>query len=101
MFNLILFIAFILNFVLAHLIGNNGKYRKIGYGTSFFVSFLLSPIIGLLLVISSKSLSDDELKILEDKENAIKKTSMLGNILFYVFMTVILSISAIMIYHMY
>ena len=69
MFILIFVVAFIVNVVISHLIGKSGEDRKIGYRTAFLVSFLLSPIIGLLLVISSKYLMEEEIK---NKEEGIK-----------------------------
>ena len=53
-------IGLVLNGILAHIIGNVAKDRKIGYNTAFLVSFLLSPLIGLLLVIASVPLTEAE-----------------------------------------
>lgn len=39
---------------LAALIGQLGKSRKIGFGWSFALSLFLSPIIGLIITLSSK-----------------------------------------------
>jgi MFS family permease len=50
---LIVILGLVINGVIAHIIGNVGKDKKIGYSTTFWISFLLSPIIGLLLVIAS------------------------------------------------
>jgi cytosine/uracil/thiamine/allantoin permease len=59
--NLILVIVgLIINGIIANLIGNLGSEKKIGYKTSFCVSFLLSPIIGLLMVIASVPLLEGE-----------------------------------------
>jgi cytosine/uracil/thiamine/allantoin permease len=59
--NLILVIVgLIINGIIANLIGNLGNEKKIGYKTSFCVSFLLSPIIGLLMVIASVPLLEGE-----------------------------------------
>jgi len=69
MFILIFVVAFIVNVVISHLIGKSGEDRKIGYRTAFLVSFLLSPIIGLLLVISSRHLTEEEIKLTTKKEN--------------------------------
>ena len=53
-------IGLVLNGILAHIIGNVATDRKIGYNTAFLVSFLLSPLIGLLLVIASVPLTEAE-----------------------------------------
>jgi hypothetical protein len=56
---LLVLVGLVINGVVAHLVGNLGKEKKIGYQTSFLVSFLLSPIIGILMVIASP-VSDEE-----------------------------------------
>ena len=100
MFYFILVIVVIINGIISHLVGKNGKSRKIGYDTSFFVSFFLSPIIGLLLVLSSKNLSDDEIKKIEEADiNKNKKSSKLNNILFYSFLGIIISLILILIFN--
>ena len=40
----------------AVLVGWAGSNRKIGFGWSFFLSLLLSPIIGLIITLCSKKL---------------------------------------------
>ena len=37
-----------------------GKKRKIGYGKSVFWSIVLGPVIGLIIVLSSKRLTEQE-----------------------------------------
>ena len=97
MFYSIIIIAVIINGIISHLVGNNGKNRKIGYDTSFLVSFFFSPIIGLLLVLSSKNLSDEEIKLIEAKELEKKNnTSKLSNVLFYSFLIIIFLIIGIL-----
>ena len=56
-------IGIVANLFLSHLVGKNGENRQIGYGTSFFVSFFFSPLIGLLLVLTSKELTDNNTEI--------------------------------------
>lgn len=47
---------YIIWIILAILVGILGKDRKIGFGLSFFLSIILSPLIGLIIVlISDKS----------------------------------------------
>lgn len=66
---IILIIAIVVNVILANLIAKQGEDRKIGYTNSFLVSLLLTPLIGLLLVIASMPLSNEEkeIKKREDK----------------------------------
>ena len=53
--NYIWIIVIVLYVIFAHLIAQNfGTKRKIGYGKSILWSILLSPIIGLLITLSSK-----------------------------------------------
>ena len=54
---LIIVIVLIANAILSHVIAKQGEDRKIGYTNSFLVSFVFSPLIGLLLVIASKELT--------------------------------------------
>ena len=50
-------IAGAINIISAHLIAQYiGKKREIGYGKSVFWSIVLSPIIGLIITLSSKRL---------------------------------------------
>lgn len=44
----------VVNLILAHLVGKAGEKKEIGYGTSWALSFFLSPIISMLFVINSK-----------------------------------------------
>ena len=50
---LIILIGLIINTAVAHIIGNVAKDRKIGYLNAFLLSFLLSPLLGILIVIAS------------------------------------------------
>lgn len=59
---LIILIVLIANAILSHVIAKQGEDRKIGYTNSFLVSFVFSPLIGLLLVIASKELTNEEKK---------------------------------------
>lgn len=42
------------------LVGLIGINRKIGFGGAFFLSLLLSPLIGLIFALVSKSLSEEK-----------------------------------------
>ena len=49
--------GWLMYFMLAHIIADAfGRHRKIGYGKSVFWCVLLTPIIGVLIVLSSKEL---------------------------------------------
>ena len=48
------FILFLIYLVIAALIAQLGKKRKIGFGWSFFFCLFLSPIIGLFITLASK-----------------------------------------------
>jgi len=51
-------IMFILWIVFSIVIGLVGSNRKIGFAGGFFLSLLLSPVIGLIVVLMSKSKDD-------------------------------------------
>jgi len=53
---IILFI--ILNIPLSHIVAKTSEKKDIGYNTTFWVSFLFSPLIGLLLSIASPNNPD-------------------------------------------
>ena len=58
---LIIIVALAINTIIANIVGKVGKTKEIGYNTAFFVSFLLSPLIGLLLVIASNPLTPEQI----------------------------------------
>ena len=45
--------VYIIWILLAFLVPNQGGNRTIGYWPSFFISLLLSPLIGILIVLAS------------------------------------------------
>lgn len=53
MTTILIITVLIINAAVAHIIGNVAKDRKIGYNTAFLLSFLLSPLLGILIVIAS------------------------------------------------
>ncbi len=59
-FVLLCILGVLLNIFLAHLNGKVGESRKIGYEISFLVSFILSPLIGLIVSLSSEKIQDQE-----------------------------------------
>jgi hypothetical protein len=51
------------NFVVCYFIGVLGRNRKLGFWGHFFASLLLTPVIGLLLVVATDPVRDrDEVK---------------------------------------
>lgn len=44
-----LFMVFLIWLFLCHLIGKVGESRNIGYGSAFLLSFIFSPLIGLII----------------------------------------------------
>lgn len=57
----IIIVALIINAIIANIVGKVGKTKEIGYNTAFFVSFLFSPLLGLLLVIASNPLTPEQI----------------------------------------
>jgi len=48
--------------VLSIVIGIVGSKRKIGFAGAFFLSLLLSPLIGLIFTLTSKDIEDEKYK---------------------------------------
>jgi MFS family permease len=69
----ILFVAFTISGIIAHFIGKIGVDRKIGYSGAFWFSFLLGPLIGILVVIASPKLTEENTKTTHIKSNAQKR----------------------------
>jgi hypothetical protein len=62
------------------IIGLIGSSRKIGFGGAFFLSLLLSPLIGLIITVASKSNSDIEyqeklLDVQKQQKESLEKIS--------------------------
>lgn len=64
----IIIIALAINATVAHIIGNVAKDRKIGYNAAFLASFLLSPLLGILIVIASPLNTTETTKAPQNKE---------------------------------
>tara|TARA_B100000787_G_scaffold166678_1_gene152265 strand:+ start:547 stop:1323 length:777 start_codon:yes stop_codon:yes gene_type:complete len=67
--------------VLSFVIGFLGSSRKIGFGGAFFASLLLSPIIGLIITLVSKSNDDEEykertLRVQQEQQETLIKMSL-------------------------
>lgn len=50
------------NVILSYITGVIGKERKIGFSNAFFVSLLLSTIVGFIVVLSSPRITDERYK---------------------------------------
>ena len=66
--------------IFSMLIGIIGSNRKIGFAGAFFLSLLLSPLIGLIFTLVSKSLSDEKyekelLEVQRKQKEAIENLS--------------------------
>jgi len=64
----IIIIGLVINAAVAHIIGNVAKDRKIGYNTAFLLSFLLSPLLGILIVLASPMNTGETAKAPQAKE---------------------------------
>jgi len=70
---IILFVAFTISGIIAHFIGKIAEDRKIGYSGAFWFSFLLGPLIGILVVLASPKLTEENTKTTHIKSNAQKR----------------------------
>lgn len=50
---ILIIISVVVNLIISDIVANIGKTKEIGYNTAFLVSFILTPLIGILLVIAS------------------------------------------------
>jgi hypothetical protein len=58
----------LVNFVVCYFIGVLGRNRKLGFWGHFFASLLLTPVIGLLLVVATDPVRNrDEAKMAKPK----------------------------------
>ena len=77
--NGILIIYFFITIIAAFLIAELGKTRKIGYWSAFFITLLLSPLLGLLFVGFSDRETKESHRYKDSMEQA-KKEEFKGNI---------------------
>jgi hypothetical protein len=73
MTTILIIIVLIINAVVAHIIGNVAKDRKIGYNTAFLLSFLLSPLLGIRIVIASPLVVPGDVKKINKKTQPDEK----------------------------
>lgn len=58
---LVLIVALIINLLLSIEVSKVAQTREIGKDTAFWISFLFSPIMGLLFVLASRPLTDEQI----------------------------------------
>ena len=56
------FLLVLVNIVLSYFIGFLGRNRKLGFWGHFFGSLLLTPVIGLLLIVATDPVKDKDKK---------------------------------------
>lgn len=62
--------VFVIIVVASILVALLGRHRKFGFWGYFFASLLLSPIIGLLLVVASSPKPQDPIRVVEPYREA-------------------------------
>ncbi len=50
---LFIIVGLIINGIVSHIIAKIGEEKSIGYQTAFLISFLLTPLLGVLIVIAA------------------------------------------------
>lgn len=60
-------IALIINLVISNEVGKVAETRELGREKGFWISFLLSPIMGLLFVLASRPLSDEQVNQIKNR----------------------------------
>lgn len=64
----IVFISLIVNFFISLEVGKLAETRELGKEKGFWFSFLLGPFIGLLFVLASRQLTDEQLSLKSQEE---------------------------------
>ena len=62
----------VVNGVIAHFVGKLADERRLGYGAGFAISFLLSPVLGLLFTIASQTLTVEEMAQRNSKVDVVE-----------------------------
>ena len=60
-------IALILNLFISNEVGKVAETRELGREKGFWISFLLSPILGLLFVLASRPLTDEQVNQIRNR----------------------------------
>lgn len=71
----IVIVGLVINGIIANIIGKIGSDKKIGYSTAFWVSFLLTPLLGILMVIASQPITEKERTDTEQKTHQTASTN--------------------------
>jgi hypothetical protein len=66
----VLLILVLVNFGMCYFIGVLGRNRKLGFWGHFFASLLLTPLIGMLLIVATDPVRD------EDEEKPVKRKTV-------------------------
>lgn len=64
---IIFVIALIINLVISNEVGKVAETRELGREKGFWISFLLSPILGLLFVLASRPLTDEQVNQIRNR----------------------------------
>lgn len=64
---IIFVIALIINLVISNEVGKVAETRELGREKGFWISFLLSPVLGLLFVLASRPLSDEQVNQIKNR----------------------------------
>ena len=65
----IVFVSLIVNFFISLEVGKLAETRELGKEKGFWFSFLLGPFIGLLFVLASRQLTNEQLSIKSQEVN--------------------------------
>lgn len=58
---IVLIVALIINLIISQEVAKVAQTRELGKEKGFWISFLLSPLLGLLFVLASRPLSDEQI----------------------------------------
>jgi len=70
-----LLVVLIFNGIISHFVGKLAEERRLGYTSGFLLSFLLSPVLGLLFTIASQVLTPEEIS----QKNSVSSTVVNDN----------------------
>jgi hypothetical protein len=75
----IIVIALIINAIISAVVASAAKSRQIGSTSAFWISFLLTPILGMFMVAMSPQLTSEEMKSsIQQSEYDVSKLGLLG-----------------------
>lgn len=85
-------IALIINLIISLVIANAAKYRNISTAKVFWISFILTPILGMFVSMMSRQLSEEEIKKIETQEEPLDSADfapIVGFVLFIVLISLV------------